>query len=116
MNFTNYDRFKDLLDSKIVKMLFPEYLENDWEYRRQAVNIYVFPQTWGSTACGNRGIGGCSMTTTLTTVFLTNCHKSAVVFVNDEFRYLVVNCSQKFFEDLTKMNMSGVKSKDYEKQ
>jgi len=114
MNFINYDRFKDLLDAKIVAMLFPEYGETDWQYRRQAVHIYTFPQTWGSTTCGARGIGGASCTKTLTTVFLSNNHDKAVVFINDEFRYLVEKCSPVFFEDLKKMQMAGTKFAKYE--
>ena len=114
MNFINYDRFKDLLNAKTVAMLFPEYGETDWEYRRQAVLIYVFPQTWGSTTCGARGIGGAACTTSLTTVFLSTNRDRAVVFINDKFRYEVKKCSIEFFIDLNKFSMSGKKDSRYE--
>lgn len=115
MNFTNYERFSDLLTPKIVAMLFPQYGETDYEYRREAVRIYVFPQTWGSSTCGARGMGAAALTTALTTVFLSNNRDRAVIFINDEFRYLVEHCSNKFFEDLNKMQMSGTQNNKYER-
>ncbi len=114
MNRTNYDRYNDLLTPKIVALLFPKYGETDWEYRRSAINIYVFPQTWGSTSCGG-GIGGAAVTTANTTVFLSNNRDRAAVFINDQFRYLVEHCSDEFFKDLSGMRMSGTKSAKYEK-
>jgi hypothetical protein len=47
--------------------------------REDDVEVYLFPQTWGSTALGYGGIGGSAMTTAYTVVVM-NCNDVCVYF------------------------------------
>ena len=54
--------------------------------------VYVFPQTWGSTALGFGGIGGQAII-------------YGVFFIN-RLAYVIESPNDKFFEDLQRGNMS----------
>ncbi len=50
----------------------------DADYHLTEVDeVYSWPQTWGSTACGHPGIGGSAMTTGIVVVVLGRTHDGA---------------------------------------
>lgn len=64
------------------------------------IEIYVFPQTWGSTAGGYNGAGGDAMTMSHTIVFY-NSNSDNVIFSYGRKKFIRINNpNQKFFEDL----------------
>jgi hypothetical protein len=67
------------------------------------IEVYVFPQTWGSTALGFGGVGGCAMTSAYTTVVI--CGNQAAVYFGARLAYKVTNPTPKFFDDLAHRNM-----------
>lgn len=54
------------------------------------LDVYSWPQTWGSTACGFGGIGGQAITgaQTLVVLYETEQDRLACVFHNGRFAYL----------------------------
>ena len=57
--------------------------------------LYMFEQTWGSTALGFGGIGGQMMTTEFTYVFApTHCNQNAFVYFGDQFAYEAAYCKE----------------------
>lgn len=73
--------------------------------------IYVFPQTWGSTALGFSGIGGQAMTSAYTTVVTEDYLGYCGVFFGNRLAYIIKNPKQRFFEDLANHNMRPVREK-----
>lgn len=70
------------------------------------IEVYSFPQTWGSTALGFGGIGGSAMTTALTVVVM--CGREACVYFGGSFAYRIKDANDRFFEDMRSHNMSEV--------
>ena len=70
------------------------------------LEVYHFPQMWGSTALGFGGIGGQAMTTAYTTVITYGIE--AVVYFNGRLAYRIERVNQTFFEDLNKHDMHEV--------
>lgn len=86
----------------------------DGAYKRPNTTVHVFPQMWGSTALGFKGIGGSAMTTAYTTVIQVDNTELYGVFFGEEFAYFVDNPLPVFFEDLKNCNMAPVyESKKY---
>lgn len=72
-----------------------------------SVQVYQFPQVWGTTALGFDGsIAGQAMTTADTTV-VSDGQAYAVYFAG-KFAYLVTRPNEKFLEDLRSHNMAPV--------
>lgn len=70
--------------------------------------LHTFEQVWGSTALGFGGIGGQTMTSARTYVFVpVNCNQKCFVYFAGRFAY-AVNYSQKFMDDVLKGNMASV--------
>jgi hypothetical protein len=70
--------------------------------------LYVFNQTWGSTALGFGGIGGQALTQANTYVFVPEtCEQKCFVYFGGRFAY-AVPWSQTFAEDLRKQSMKSV--------
>lgn len=69
--------------------------------------VYVFQQTWGSTALGFGGIGGSSLTTAWTHVVMTSDEKYHVFF-NGRHAYSIENPTDKFKSDLANRHMLSV--------
>jgi len=70
------------------------------------IEVYVFPQGWGSTALGYSGIGGSAMTSSHTIVlhaFHTNIVR--VYFGGSKIAYEIKNPTREFFEDLYNHNL-----------
>ena len=71
-------------------------------------DMFIFPQTWGSTALGFGGIGGQSMTTANTYVFIpVTCHQNCFVYFDGRFAYQVPY-SKSFMEDVRNHSMKSV--------
>lgn len=70
--------------------------------------MYIFEQTWGSTALGFGGIGGQAMTTANTYVFVpVTCHQNCFVYFDGRFAYQAP-CSKSFMEDVRNHSMKSV--------
>jgi hypothetical protein len=85
--------------------------------------MYVFPQTWSSTALGFDGCGGQAITEAYTTVvemswdyinktddirglnLTTSEDRIYAVFFDSKFAYMYLNPSKQFFKNLDKRNM-----------
>lgn len=71
--------------------------------------IYMFEQTWGSTALGFPGFGGSAMTEATTYVLIPktegNC---AHVYFGSQFAYKVNNLTDVFMKDLENCSMASV--------
>lgn len=80
--------------------------------RRPGVNeleIYHFPQTWGSTALGFGGIGGAAMTTAYTTVIVLD--RDGAVFFDGMHAYTIYDFNADFFIDVRRFSMVSVNEK-----
>ena len=95
-------------------------------------DVFVFAQTWASTALGFGGFGGSALTTKYTTVFRTHLipiyRKSEnlddrdmifyTVFFDSEFAYIIPSengRNSKIEDDIKKRQMKSVtEAKDYE--
>ena len=93
-------------------------------------DVFVFTQTWASTALGFGGVGGSAMTTKYTTVFRTHIFSIYsnykmdkdmffyTVFFDSEFAYIIPSEGQRnerIEEDIKKRQMKSVReAKDYE--
>lgn len=70
--------------------------------------MYIFEQTWESTALGFGGIGGSAMTTANTYVFIpVTCHQNCFVYFDGRFAYQVP-WSKSFMEDVRNHSMKSV--------
>lgn len=89
--------------------------------------MYMFPQTWNSTALGFDGCGGQAITEAYTTVvemswdyvnktddirglnLTTSDDRIYAVFFGGRFAYMYLNPSEQFFKDLDKRFMKSQK-------
>lgn len=89
--------------------------------------MYVFPQTWSSTALGFDGCGGQAITEAYTTVVEMTSYKVEsgkdirgivykeledkvyAVFFDGRIAYMCLNPNHKFFKDLSNMNIKPQK-------
>ena len=91
-------------------------------------DVFVFTQTWASTALGFGGVGGSAMTTKYTTVFRTqlipiypdslfdNDVIFYTVFFDGEFAYIIQSDNkrnEKIEEDIQRRDMKSVKGSEY---
>jgi len=90
-----------------LKSKWSDLPEEDAERRPASheVEVYSFPQTWGSTALGFGGIGGAAMTTAQTTVCVH--HRSAAVYFSRRLAYKVSNINATFMADVHGHNMAS---------
>lgn len=70
-------------------------------------DLYMFDQTWASTALGFGGMGGSAMTTATTYVFVPAKLETAFVFFDGYFAYQC-DINDRFREDIRKHNMASV--------
>ena len=68
--------------------------------------VYVFPQTWGSTALGFGGIGGQAITSAYTTVIEELTFGIWGVFFGNRLADVIESPNDSFLEDLRRGNMS----------
>ena len=99
------------MDRPLTDLAISTIKVNDIMQRHKEVGIfevYVFEQTWGSTALGFDGIGGSSLTAAWTHVVMTTDGKYHVFF-NGRHAYSIENPTEKFKEDLEKRFMVSIK-------
>lgn len=70
------------------------------------VEVYHFPQTWGSTALGFGGVGGQAMTSAYTTVVILDNHYAAVYFAG-RLAYKIDPVNEEFMRDLSAHNLAA---------
>ena len=71
----------------------------------------TFVQTWGSTALGFGGIGGCALTTARTYVLIPHDdNEMALVYFGSQFAY-EAPCTWVFWEDVNGEQMESVSRK-----
>ena len=73
--------------------------------REEDVEVYHFPQTWGSTALGFGGVGGSAMTPAYTTVITSE--RSAAVYFAGRHAYTVPETTRRFRDDIRDNNMAA---------
>ena len=76
-------------------------LEN---FDKSDIEIYVFPQNWGNTALGYRGVGGQAMTSSHTIVFYNPNTGNAMFSYGGRFIRLN-NPNDLFFKDIANGNL-----------
>lgn len=87
-----------------------DYSKEDKHFRISVddFDMFIFPQTWGSTALGFGGIGGQAMTTANTYVFIpVTCHQNCFVYFDGRFAYQVP-LSESFMDDVKNHSMKSV--------
>ena len=72
------------------------------------LNMMMFKQTWGSTALGFGGLGGCAMTDAYTTVVIDMCSDYVGVFFGERIAYIINNPNETFYEDMRNRDMVEV--------
>jgi hypothetical protein len=116
---------KSIEQAKLVHLSPIEY--NEWNVKTQVadgplktkrlddsdIDVYCFPQIWGSTALGFGGWGGSSITSAVTVVVTHGAE--AVVYFGGRFAYKVKKYGDKLMKDVSIHQMSDVKdSSKYE--
>ncbi len=91
-------------DYSVINNFIKEYCEEN-KATREEIEVYVFPQTWGSTALGFGGIGGQAITSSNTTVLYSYYTGMAWVYFGSVLAYKIKDPTQQFFEDLYKHEM-----------
>ncbi len=71
------------------------------------LQIFSWPQIWGSTACGFGGIGGAAMTTAQTVVVKCMGLDVALVYHHNKFAYAIEEPNEKFEERFRERNLPG---------
>lgn len=96
-----------LIQERFWNAIKDELDENEKKYYPE-FEMLMFKQTWGSTALGFGGIGGCAMTSAYTTVVLDNYTGWCGVFFGEVLAYKIKNPNQKFYEDMRNGQMVEV--------
>lgn len=73
------------------------------------VDVYSFPQSWGSTALGFGGMGGCAVTKAQTTVVMSESGRVACVYFGTRLAYQILGPNETFWVDLKRQSMAPVK-------
>jgi hypothetical protein len=79
------------------------------------LEVYSFPQTWGSTALGFDGIGGSAMTTALMVIVIHGVE--ACVYFGGSLAYRIEEINDAFRTDMQRYEMKSVTGarKQYQK-
>lgn len=96
-----------LIQERFFNSIQGDLIQNDIHYPQFEI-IDVFSQTWGSTALGFDGIGGCAITSAYTTIILNNDLGYVGVFFGERMAYVIKHPNEKFVEDIKKRNMCSV--------
>lgn len=103
-------RFDFGIVNELVEQVYEE--NKDIVLDKSHLEVYIFPQTWGSTALGLReAVGLRSITTAYTTVIVVN-RSSAYVYFNGKVAYKVNHANEAFLEDLNKHKMVDYRFKE----
>jgi len=72
------------------------------------VEVYHFPQVWGSTALGFGGVGGQALTFAYTTVVVDSASDNAAVYFSGRLAYVIKHPTAYFYEALSRHAMNEV--------
>ena len=131
MKYPNLELIEYITDNSAIENF--DVLNNSYYHRFM---VYVFPQTWSSTALGFGGCGGQAITEAYTTVvemswdyvnktddirglnLTTSDDRIYAVFFDGKLAYICLNPNEQFFEDLNNrcmkpQNQSQAYSNDY---
>lgn len=108
-----YPNFENL--EKIVRI--PYFTENSpfaerLKGRKPNFEVYMFPQTWGSTALGfdeENVFSGQAMTDAYTVVFHEIESETYFVFFDDKLAYAVYDPSEIFYADFANRKLQTVR-------
>jgi aspartate aminotransferase-like enzyme len=98
--------YRDLKDVVEVRSWSRDQSEFTRRPDLSELEIYSFPQTWGSTALGFDGIGGSAMTTALTVVVMHGVE--ACVYFGGSFAYRIEDINEAFRADMQRYDMKPV--------
>lgn len=102
----NYKTDWSMLNNLVSE--FEQYIKENLKQYPE-VEVYSFPQGWGSTALGYGGIGGQAMTSAQTIVLYDVCEGIArVYFGGGRLAYEIKNPNQLFFDDLSRWQMKEI--------
>ena len=122
MKYPNLELIEYITDNLAIEIY--DILNNSYYHR---FKMYVFPQTWSSTALGFGGCGGQAITEAYTTVvemswdyvnktddirglnLITSDDRIYAVFYDGKFAYICLNPNEQFFEDLNNKCMKPQK-------
>lgn len=122
MKYPNLELIEYITDNLAIEIY--DILNNSYYHR---FKMYVFPQTWNSTALGFGGCGGQAITEAYTTVvemswdyvnktddirglnLITSDDRIYAVFFDGKFAYICLNPNEQFFEDLNNKCMKPQK-------
>ena len=86
----------------------PYRVKDPMNTRQDDFDLYTFEQIWGNTSGGFEGIGGCSMTTKRTYVFVPmSVDDNCFVYFGGRFAY-AVPYSDVFIKDVREHNVAGM--------
>lgn len=74
---------------------------------RQYLQVFSWPQLWGSTSCGFGGISGAAMTTAQTIVVKCMGVNTVLVYHNNKFAYSVDKPNKEFHGCFNKKQLPG---------
>lgn len=95
-------------ERKVMEQTIPAQEIRPYE---EQCDIYVFPQSWGSTALGFEGVGGAAITSAYTTVVI-GPHSDACVYFARRLAYHIQRPNQDFYDDLQKRKMRHARCAD----
>jgi len=126
MKYPNLELIEYITDNLAIENF--DILDNTYCHRFM---MYVFPQTWSSTALGFGGCGGQAITEAYTTVvemswdyvnktddirglnLTTSEDKIYAVFFDGRIAYMCLNPNHKFLKDLSNMRMKSQREARY---
>lgn len=101
MNCPNIEAIKESF-YKVIKNEFKNVTKSSCKFR-----VYIFPQTWPSTALGLSNIVGLDVfTQEYTTVIEENTTKTYGVYFGDMLAYIIKSPNEVFFDDLRTLTMA----------
>jgi hypothetical protein len=95
-------KYKEMFNETIEKILM-EFIKSENSYKDE-IEVYMFPQMWGSTALGYSGMGESAMTSSHTIVFHNQNTGNVMLSYGGRFIRLM-NPNQLFFDDLFKQRI-----------
>ena len=120
MKYPNLELIEYITDNLAIENF--DILDSTYCHR---FRMYVFPQTWSSTALGFGGCGGQAITEAYTTVvemswdyvnktddirglnLTTSDNRIYAVFFDGKLAYICLNPNEQFFEDLNNKRMKS---------
>lgn len=107
VEYETYSRSTEVVDGRTTIVRTPSGTKTRRPLEDE-IDLYAFPQTWGSTALGFDGIGGSAMTTAMTVVVVHR--RNASVYFGGRHAYTVENFNGQLIEDIAAHSVKDVAS------